>query len=203
MIRINLLGDDAAKQGKGLRGLRMPQLSAGATQAGIAALFVVVVLAIGLAWFMQSRRLDTLRGELAGVEAERMRLQELAGQVEELQDRSSVLRQKLQVIVELKANQTGPVMLLDQISRMLVDGVWLSRLELDGSDVTINGSAMSETNVADFVNNLEGSNYFVDVRLRSLGDTGEAQNFYITLRFQPTTATPSELPANAAAGGSI
>ncbi len=201
MIRINLLGADAEKQGKGLRGIQMPQLSAGATQAGIAALFVAVVVVIGLAWFMQGRRLDSLRSELAGVEAERIRLQDLAGQVEELQDRSNLLRQKLDVIVELKANQTGPVMLLDQVSRMLVDGVWLSRLELDGHDVVINGSAMSETNVADFVNNLEGSLYFTDVRLRSLGDTGEALNFYITLRF-PYPDPLSETLAESAPGGS-
>ena len=71
---------------------------------------------------------------------------------------NTILQLRLhQAIVDLKANQTGPVMLLDQISRLLVEGVWLNRLELDGDGVELNGSAMSENNVADFVNNLEGN----------------------------------------------
>ncbi|NKB87974.1 MAG: hypothetical protein GKS06_07125 [Acidobacteria bacterium] len=200
MIRINLLGGEAEKQSKGLRAIRMPEFSVGATQAGMAALFVVVLSGIGLAWFMQSRGLSSLRTELAGVQAERARLQEIADQVTQLQDRANLMQRKLAVIVDLKANQTGPVMLLDQISRMLVDGLWLNRLELDGDSVEINGAAMSENNVADFVTNLEGSSYFNDVRLRTLGDTGDAQNFYISLSFRPTMADSAE-DALAAGGG--
>jgi type IV pilus assembly protein PilN len=201
MIRINLLGGEAEKQSTGLKSLRMPELSVGATQAGMAALFVIVLIGIGAAWFFQSRGLASLRTELAGVQAERARLQEIADQVTQLQDRANLMQRKLEVIVDLKANQTGPVMLLDQISRLLVDGVWLNRLELDGDSVELNGSAMSENNVADFVNNLEGSTYFQDVRLRTLGDTGDAENFYISLAFRPTMAAPIDEPAAASGGG--
>ncbi len=202
MIRINLLGGDAEKQSKGLRSLRMPDVSLGMTQAGMAALFVVVLGGIGTAWFMQSQGLTELRMELAGIQAERARLQEIADQVAQLQDRADLMQRKMQVIVDLKANQTGPVMLLDQVSRLMVDGVWLTRLQLDEASVEINGSAMSENNVADFVTNLEGSEYFQGVRLRSLGDSGDAQNFYISLDFRPTMAAAmSETPA-AGGGGS-
>jgi len=202
MIRINLLGGEAESQSKGLRSLRMPEISVGVAQAGMAVLFVVVLGGIGAAWFMQSRGLSAVRAELAGVQAERARLQEIADQVAQLQDRADLMHRKMQVIVDLKANQTGPVMLLDQISRLMVDGVWLNRLELDEGSVEINGSAMSENNVADFVTNLEGSEYFVGVRLRTLGDSGDAQNFYISLDFRPTMAAElQEAPAAGGAGG--
>ena len=166
----------------------------------MAALFVLVLGGIGAAWFMQSRGLSALRTELAGVQAERARLQEVADQVARLQDRADLMQRKMQVIVDLKANQTGPVMLLDQVSRLMVDGLWLNRLQLDEASVEINGSAMSENSVADFVTNLEGSEYFEGVRLRTLGDTGDAQNFYISLEFHPTTGV-DEPEAPAAGGG--
>ncbi len=201
MIRINLLGGEAEKQSKGLRGMRMPELSLGMAQAGMAALFVIVLGGIGTAWLMQSSGLSSLRAELAGVQAERARLQEIADQVALLQDRADLMQRKMQVIVDLKANQTGPVMLLDQISRLMVDGVWLNRLELDEGYVEINGSAMSENNVADFVTNLEGSDYFTGVRLRTLGDSGDAQKFYISLDFRATMAADASEAPSAGGGG--
>lgn len=201
MIRINLLGGDAEKQSKGLRGLRLPDLSLGMMQAGMGALFVIVLAGVGTAWFLQSRGLRALRAELASVQSERVHLQEIADRVVQLQDRADLMQRKMQVIVELKANQSGPVMLLDQISRLIVDGVWLNRLELDKGSVEINGSAMSENNVADFVTNLERSEYFDGVRLRTLGDSGDARNFYISLDFRPTMAVPATESPSAGGGG--
>ncbi len=49
MIRINLLGPEAGKKGKGLGAIRLPDLSVGATQGGIAAMFIVVLVGIALA----------------------------------------------------------------------------------------------------------------------------------------------------------
>jgi len=90
MIRINLLGGEATKQGKGLRGLRMPEISLGMRQAGMSLLFVAVLGGIGAAWFTQSRGLRALGAELASVQAERARLEEIADQVVQLQDRADL-----------------------------------------------------------------------------------------------------------------
>ena len=102
---------------------------------------------------------------------------------------------KLNVIVELKASQTGPVMLLDQVSRSLTDGLWMTELELEEGEVRMQGASLSEASVADFVNNLERSEYFADVRLRTLLDTGEQSNFQITLVFDPTPGTDAQAGA--------
>ncbi len=185
MIRINLLGSEAEDQSKGSF-LRLPEFGANATQIGIGALLASVFLLIIAAWWYQTGRLEVVRAELNGIEMERARLEEVANQVEDLQARTDVLREKLGVIVELKANQTGPVMLLDEISRRLTDGLWMTRLDLDEGDVEIRGSALSEVSVADFVSNLERSRYFSTVQLRTLGDSGEELDFQITLIFDPT-----------------
>lgn len=198
MIRINLLGREAESKARGLRGMQMPQLSVGASQAGIAALFVVVMSVLGLAFWSQNGRVSELRREHATVQAEQAQLQEIADEVTALQDRTDLLRQKLQVIVELKANQTGPVMLLDQVSRTLSDGLWLSQLQLQRGNVTMRGAALSETAVVQFVDSLESSAYFDEVRLRTLGDTGDTLNFQIFLEFRPV---PSATPEGAAAAG--
>jgi type IV pilus assembly protein PilN len=192
VIRINLLGSDVAPKGGRLGGFGFGEMGANATQVGIGVVFAVVLLGLGAAWWYQSSQLSTLREENARAEEERRQLQEVASQVETVQERTDLLRQKMQVIVDLKVNQTGPVMMLDQVSRAITDGLWLTRLELEDRSVSIRGAALSEVSVADFVTALEGSEYFDAVRLRSLGDSGEAQNFQITLDFNPTPGTPRE-----------
>jgi type IV pilus assembly protein PilN len=194
VIRINLLGRDTEKQGSRFGGFSLGEMDASINQIGMGALFVVVLLSIAGAWWYQSRQLSGLRAENAAIELERAQLQEVAGQVDSIRDRTDLLRQKLDVIVELKVNQTGPVMMLDQVSRAITDGLWLTRLELEDRSVTIRGAALSEVAVADFVNALERSEYFNAVRLRTLGDTGEAQNFQITLDFVPSPVRPGAAP---------
>lgn len=184
MIRINLLGREVEKKARG-SAFSFPSLSAGATQAGIGAMLVVVLIGLAAAWWVQSRQLRALYGDLSTAQAERARLQDVADTVEALRATTDRMRSKLDVIVQLKVNQSGPVMLLDQVSRAITDGLWLTRLELEDLDVTIRGSALSDVAVADYVKNLEVSSYFDGVFLRTLGDTGEGLNFQISLRFLP------------------
>ena len=201
MIRINLLGADSAKKSKGLRAIRLPEFSVGAVQAGIAGMFVVVLLGIGFAWWSQSGTLKRMRTELALVQSERARVQEVADQVDALQNRTDLLRQKLEVIVELKANQTGPVMLLDEISRLVTDGLCLAKLDLASGDVTLRGAALSDNPVADFLTNLQASRYFEQVRLRTMGNSGETVSFQITLVFKANNVSSVQEPTIPAVGG--
>lgn len=186
MIRINLIGQELEEK-PGSR-FSLPQLSLGGGQVAIAAVLVAVLALIGLAWWYQARQLGVLNNRIATVRAERERLQDVADQVQELREESDLLRQKLDVIVQLKANQTGPVMLLDQISRNITDGLWLTGLDLEGGSVDLEGAALSEVGVADFVEALGESRFFDGVRLRTLGDTGESFRFRVTFTFEPTPA---------------
>ena len=188
MIRINLLGVEAAPA---KRRVTMPSLGVGGDQLGLVALLVVCLAVVGAAWWYQRGRLSALRADLASIQAESARLTDAADRVHEIQEQTELLRQKLQVIVDLKANQTGPVLMLDQISRLLSDGLWLSRLETARGSVQISGAALSNVSIADFVSNLEGSRYFDDVVLRFSEDTGDAFRFQVNLTF-----SPNERPAD-------
>ncbi len=164
-------------------------------------MFIVVLVGIALAWWLQGNRLSRLRVELALVQAERARVQEVADQVNALQQRTDLLQQKLEVIVELKANQTGPVMLLDEISRLVTDGLWLTSLDLTGGDVTLRGAALSDSPVADFLTSLQTSLYFEQVRLRTLNDSGETVRFQITLAFRANNVAAEPDVTGTAGGG--
>ena len=70
------------------------------------------------------------------------------------------LQQRVSLIEQLRKGQSGPVHMLDQLSRALPETMWLTDLKQAGDDVTIDGRCTSLTALSDFVANLENSNYF-------------------------------------------
>ena len=64
------------------------------------------------------------------------------------------------LIEQLRKSQTGPVHMLDQISRSLPPMLWLTALKQDDTAITIDGRCTSLTALSDFVANLEATGYF-------------------------------------------
>lgn len=179
MIRINLLGVEPAKPKR-----KRAELKVGGSENVTFLLVIGVTLAlIAGAWWLQSNSLSRLRAEFAQVEAERAELADIAAQVQEIEDRTELVDQKLDVIVALKRNQSGPLLMLDQISRLIPDGLWLTSVDAQQGSIVIRGSALSNVAVSDFVRNLRFSPYFDDEDLEFTEDTGDAHRFQLNVRF--------------------
>jgi len=108
------------------------------------------------------------------------------------------------LIEELRRGQTGPVHMLDQVSRALPPMLWLTSLRQLGPDgaVLIEGRATTQTTVSDFVNNLEATGYFkksidiVNTVAEPIpGPPGELVKFTLRALFQ----TPADAKAVAVA----
>ena len=198
MIRINLLDRDRpGKQSFSLSNLNLA-FAPSADGVGLVVLLIVLMVGIASAWRYQNSQLSSLRQQLQAVQAERERLSQQAERVNRVSDRADLVRQKLQVIADLKTNQTGPVLLLDEVSRLLPDGLWLTLLEAEDGFVNIQGGALSNVSVADLVSNLRSSRYFRDVVLRFSEDTGDAFRFQLNVEFNPAASIRTAGLASAA-----
>ena len=83
-------------------------------------------------------------------------------QVQQFEQRKAQLQQRVVLIEQLRKGQTGPVHMLDQISRALPQMLWLTELKQTGTgtDVVIDGKCTTLTGLSEFVSNLEASGYF-------------------------------------------
>lgn len=188
MIRINLLGHEAPK---GKR-RAIPSLTIGGSEnAGFILAIVATVVLVAVAWWWQRGNLQRYGTLHAAVVAEQADLAAIADQVRSLEDRRAFVNQKRAVIIDLKKSQSGPVLLLDQLSRELPDSLWLTDLTLADGNVSIVGQALSPVAVADFVTNLRLSSYFADTFLDFTQDTGDAERFQLSTRFVPLSS-PTE-----------
>jgi len=189
MIRINLLGHEASKPKR----RSVPEFKVGGSDNAPFILAVVAtIVLVGAVWWWQSRSIAALQLRSAQVLAEQQQLAETSAQVRALEDRRAVVNQKLNVIVDLKKSQSGPVLLLDQISRELSDSLWLTDMTLTEGNVSIVGQGLSQIAVADFAQNLRLSSFFADTNLDFAQDTGDSVRFQLSTRFVPLSIPEPE-----------
>ena len=157
MIRINLLAPDRRPSAR--------QFALSAAHGVLACCCLILVAAVSLvAWRYlalanESGRLDN---EIRAARQQATRLRAVSQQVHDFEERRTRLAERLALIERLRANQAGPVHLLDEISRSLPQAVWLTEIkQLDKTDdITIEGRGTTETALPDFITNLEATGYF-------------------------------------------
>ncbi len=157
MIRINLLAVDRDKKKK-----KAVTLQAGQKMTiGCSLILILAVLFIGWRYWELARESTQLDVDIAAAQQETTRLHSIIQQVQQFEQRKAQLQQRVVLIEQLRKGQTGPVHMLDQISRALPPMLWLTELKQVGpSDVVIDGKATTLTGLSDFVSNLEASGYF-------------------------------------------
>jgi len=164
MIKINLVAETPTKAARAKRA--QPEFSLGARQGDILLVVVLALalLGIGTRWLLLKNERDHLREVERAKRVERDELQPYIQKVQELETKRDQLRHKINVINNLKQNQRGPVRIMDEVSRALPDLVWLTRMTMKGNSLTISGTAMDETAVANYISNLDSSPFFQERR---------------------------------------
>lgn len=155
MIRVNLVdaGRRAEKRGAGFDATRHLAGTA-------AAILLATALVVGWRYWSVTRTEADLDAQLASARQEEAQLKEILQQVQTFETRRTQLEQRVALIDELRQGQTVPVHIIDQVSRALPNGMWLTKLQQTGATITIEGECLSLTALSDFVGNLETSQYF-------------------------------------------
>jgi len=107
----------------------------------------------------QNQRNAYLQSEIAKLDSEIARIQELD------ETRSRLLERK-RVIENLQANRTLMVRLFDQLVRTVPDGIRLLNARQVGDQITINGISQSNARVSTYLRNLEASGVLHEPQLR-------------------------------------
>ena len=199
MIKINLLA--TAQQTKS-RSSSLPKFEGVGTlgqNALMVGLVLVAVLFIGYRWYSLADQQARLTREIVKAEEEKRRLQDIIRRGEEFKAKKELLQRKISLITQLKKNQSGPVHLLDEVSKTLPDFLWLDSMTESGFSVQIRGKATTYNAVSNFYNNLTGSRYFQNVVLGPISSIPVGVNFSLTCQFVPQSIGPAEGEAPAAA----
>ena len=86
-------------------------------------------------------------------------------QVEKFRAAKAEIEKKLKVIDELSLARSGPVHLFDEIATHIPDRMWLTRMDVKGQALTIQGVSLDNELVALFLTAMNSSPYFEEVEL--------------------------------------
>jgi Tfp pilus assembly protein PilN len=170
MIRINLLGSPKPK-GKKSVGVSMPSLDLGNLGGPIVQVAAVLVVAGAINagyWYqldqeqksigVQARLAEQKNRELAGIKVKYL----------ERQKQADAYKRRVDVIDQLRNNQTGPVALLSMIADTVngTEAVWLNSMQDQGANVAIDGTALSTDAVANLITNLQKTGFFRNIEIK-------------------------------------
>lgn len=201
MIKINLLSE--GKRPVVTRKSKAALGGVGGGGADIGNLLLVVGLVAGLAlaggwYFWTQSKLTQKKKEVAAAQREVDELQQVIKEVEEYKAKKAELERKIDVINALKANQRGPVQIMDQVSRALPELLWLTNMDVTASTINLRGTAYNMSAVANFIDNLDKVEEFAEPILNDAtqksarGSRSEIYDFKINLGYsflKPKTPT--------------
>jgi type IV pilus assembly protein PilN len=142
-----------------------------------------VALLLAAAYLYQTYTLSRLEQELAGLRSEIQALNIKVKEVADLQTRIKDFKGKHKIIEELNKKKSGPVLVMETLSNATPANLWLTELRESGGGVTMNGLAIDNQTIADFMKALASSKYFTGVDLvettQGAGPTASLKRFSI------------------------
>ena len=172
MIKINLLESSKGKNKRaGGGGPSMPSMEMG--DMGSPKLKVLVVLVIaGLFnlgyWYRLDHQAKAIAAHMKVAEEKNRELADVKARFLERQTQANNYKRRVDVIDGLRSNQTGPVNLMAMMGETVnnTEAVWLSKMDDQGANVNLEGTALSTDAVANLIANLQKTGYFRTVEIK-------------------------------------
>ena len=188
MIRINLLGSPKPKGKKG-PALSMPSFEVGnlgGPMIQVAAVLLIAGALNGGYWYQLDREKKSIEVRALVAEQKNRELAAVKVRYLERQRQADAYKHRVDVIDQLRANQSGPVSLLAMIGDTVnsTEAVWLNSMQDQGASVAIDGTALSSDAVANLISNLQKTGFFRNIEIKeSYQDDGvkDMQAFQFTL----------------------
>ena len=171
MIRINLLGSPRPKGKRAAVANAAAVLEVGepgSPNIKIAVILVIIVAFNGWTWYHIDKQAKTIAKNMAVAEQRNRELADVKAKYLERQREADNYKRRVDVIDQLRANQSGPVELLNTIGETVnnTEAVWLSTMKDQGNSVDIEGMALSADAVANLIQNLQKTGHFRNIEIK-------------------------------------
>ncbi|MGO9611868.1 MAG: PilN domain-containing protein [Dissulfurispiraceae bacterium] len=131
----------------------------------VAAIIFLSLLVMGGIVYSLERTISGLKDQIRTNKTTLADLQIKSDEIRKYEQLIKELEQKAKVIETLRVNQSIPVKVMDDVSTMLPEGIWLSALTYKDASITLEGYAFSNLDIVAYVENLKKTVSLVDVNL--------------------------------------
>ena len=191
MIKINLLSE-------GKRAVRKAKPAASLLEGKDIGQYLILVglvigaLAAGWSWWSLKQKIADQQEEISIAQAEVEALGAVIKEVEEYKAKKAELERKIGIINDLKANQKGPVRIMDYVSKALPELLWMDRMTMNATTIVLEGRAFNTNAVAALIENLDQVPEFEEPTLRDATEQGGIYRFVIDFNYKFEAPKPEQ-----------
>ena len=191
MMRINLLPHRQIKRAERQREFGLMGLMA----AGAACAVVF------LGWQFLGGQKDSQLERNGRLEVAITGLDKEIADIKDLKDQISNVLERKQIVENLQSNRSQSVVILDELTRQLPEGLYLKSIKQTGNLITLEGVADTNARVATLVRNLSVSNWMESpnlVEIKSITVNNIKQNEFVlnvSLKAPKTEEAPEKMGA--------
>lgn len=159
MIRINLLPFRAARKKENIR-----------RQVSIffLSLMLVTILAV-IIHVGFNRKIAGLNQQIETTKTQVAKYNKINEEIAEIKKKLAVLDKKIEVIQTLDMNRKAPVRLMDSMTQLLVaNRMWFTRMDYKEASIKLDGIALDNQTVADFMTRIQDFADYQEVKLASI-----------------------------------
>ena len=155
MIKINLL---LARKEKKKAGLRKEYIV-------LIASVVLLIVGLGVIQYLLGKEKEDTTAKINEAKREIAYYKSLTTEVNKAKEEQKLLQSRLDVINALRREKAGPAKVLDELTLDKPEKIQLESLKKDGTKLGIEGIAMDDETIANFMTNLRKSKLFKNVDL--------------------------------------
>jgi type IV pilus assembly protein PilN len=142
--------------------------------AGVVLLGAVLVFVGG--WYLDGR-IERQDARNRYLETEIVVLDQKIAEIRDLQRTRDELLARMRVIQELQGNRPVIVRVFDELVRTLATGVHFRKLQMQGTQFSVEGVAESNNRISTLMRNLDASDWFASPNLRSIKEDPQNPNY--------------------------
>ncbi len=138
--------------------------------------FITLLTFVGV---VQSRAISSLRSDITDLENEKRKYTPILAKIRKLKQDKEILDNRIKVIEKLKKDSSLTVRILDETADIIDNQrMWIRSLDQQGASLRLQGVALDNQTIAQFMNNLKKSPFVTSVTLSSSSlNTIDGKNF--------------------------
>jgi type IV pilus assembly protein PilN len=164
--------------------------------------FVAGAVLVGLVWSVLQGYINGQRDHNALIEAENRKLDVQIREIATLKQEIEGLRSRQKAVEDLQADRNQPVYLMDELTKLTPEGIYLRSIKQEDRKVNLTGWAASNERVSEFLRNLQNNGRYlerpelVEIKIAAQSPQGIQRRLFdfalnFTMKATPTPGVPA------------
>ncbi|MBI5417514.1 PilN domain-containing protein [Candidatus Poribacteria bacterium] len=133
-------------------------------------IFILSLAGMGGAYYYLLQQTKELERRTQIINNDILRLQPILKKIKNAEERKINIFSQLDSLKNIFSNRGQSALILDELSNIIPDNVWLTNIKDEGEKIIINGKAITKDSVDEMVKRLQKSVFISDVKLNFVID---------------------------------